>query len=122
MAHLAHNAMGMFFRNHTAFDGIWSYDLGKHTLTQDPNYTAPGAIQPASQSILESIPDLQRSGVEHIFHTYTELKIADEKSTTDKQTYLIYNGRTFKVVAIGDWSQQSFFRYGLKAVSSMDGR
>lgn len=122
MSHLAHNAIGQFGRNHTAFDGIWSYDLGVHTLSQDPNYTVFGAVQPASQSVLDSIPDLQRSGIELILHTLTELKTADSKSTTDKQTYLLYNGRTFKVASIGDWSTRSFFRYGLKAVESMGGR
>jgi hypothetical protein len=117
MAHLAHLAIEFFDETVTAFEAVWTYDLGEQTLTPDADFTFQGVVQPATDATLEALPELQRSREPLTLHTRQHLTVAD--NDTKKQTYIKWQGHDYKAIAFGNWSKRSFYRYGLERVESI---
>ena len=117
MAHLAHYAIDFFKEIVTGFEGDWAYDLGQSTLTADPDFIFEGVVQPATQADLQILPELQRSNEPLTLHTRRQLSIADKEG--EKQTYIRWKNRIYKVIAFGNWSVRTFYKYGLTRVESI---
>lgn len=92
-----------------------AYDVTKTTVNHraveasGADYDVFGPIQPTRTKDLELLPEGERTNAAITLHTKQSLFISD--SGTDKQTYIKYDGKVWKVSAVGGWNAQGFRRY-----------
>lgn len=116
MADLAHEAIDIFGENIPYIEGIMTYDLGEYSFVAGETGTVFGVIQPAKDAEVASLPAGQRADVQYTLHTRQELKIGADGAEGDggTDTYIDFKGEKYKVRAFADWSNRSFYKYGLE--------
>jgi hypothetical protein len=102
-------AISIFGKIHQAYDVTSSTANHRQTGTPGADYDVFGPIQPARPKDLEILPEGDRTSAAVTLHTKSELFIAD--AGTDKQTFIKYQGKVWRVAAVGDWDAQGFRRY-----------
>ena len=106
-------ALRLHSRRLTAYETVGSYVDGRFVEgAPQPNFTFHGSMQPATDKDLAFLPEGNISDGTKVLQTRRELFIADttQDATVLRQTYVLLDGETWRVVAVADWSIHSLIR------------
>lgn len=118
MSEYAHEAINVFKSKLSYYTGYFGRLNGVNTFIETANGEIWGIIQPITDAQMLMIPEGQRADLAFLLHTQEELPFAIPNVPVElSDTYIEYKGRDYKVVALGDWSNEYIFRYGLKVVN-----
>lgn len=114
MSRYAYQAINIFKSKLPYYEGYYEYINGVHTFTEVASGELWGVIQPITDAQMLMIPEGQRADLRFLLHTEQELAFSIPKDPeVINDTYIVYHGRDYKVVALGDWSNERIYRYGL---------
>jgi hypothetical protein len=102
-------AISIFGKTHKAFDTTQTIVDREPVNTPGADYNVYGPIQPTTSKELEILPEGDRTKSAKTLHTKSELFIPEPGQ--NKQTFLRYKGKVWRVAAEGDWDDQGFRRY-----------
>lgn len=102
-------AISIFGTTHQAYDVTRTTVDHRQTESAGADYDVFGPIQPSTPKDLEILPEGDRTKAAITMHTKASLFIAD--AGTDKQTYIKYKSKVWRVAAVGEWDAQGFRRY-----------
>lgn len=102
-------AISILGRSIVVFDTVETVVGGRSTKTPEADRNIFGTIQPTATRDLEILPEGDRTKGAITVHTREQLSIAD--SGTDRETYIRYYGKVYRVSAEGPWNDHGFRKY-----------
>ncbi len=102
-------AIAIFGKTYQAFDTTEVISGGRPTETPGTDYDFFGVVQPATPKDLEILPEGDRTGAAIKVHTKKSFYLPDPG--TDKQSFVKYLGKIWRIVGAEDWDAQGFRKY-----------
>ena len=102
-------AIAIFGKTHQAYDETETIVNHRPTHAVGGDYDFFGPVQPAKPKDLEILPEGDRTKAAITTHTKSNFFIAEPGQ--DKQTFIRYLGKVWRIAAVGGWNDQGFRRY-----------
>jgi hypothetical protein len=96
-------------RKIVVYDTVETVVNGRSSKAPEADRDIFGVIQPTATRDLEILPEGDRTKGAITIHTKAELSIAD--SGTDRETYVRYRGKVYRVAGEGPWGDHGFRKY-----------
>lgn len=96
-------------RKIAVYDTVETIVNGRGKKTPEADRNIFGVIQPAVTRDLEILPEGDRTKGAITIHTKSILYIAD--AGTDRETYVRYRGKIYRVAGEGQWDDHGFRKY-----------